>query len=195
MKQRIPSLLGQVATCLLLCTAAAILFLLAPSLSWSNSWQAGIAWRGQIIVAMAFGACCAAIALAILAVPRFRRAVPVASSLWRLDLSGAKPLVIALAAGIGEELLFRAALQPLVGLWFASALFAIAHARTAALGTSSTAKRIAYVANVFVVGVCLGLVYEYLGLLAVVALHTFIDLAALLALRRLQVQGHGAAGT
>lgn len=36
-------------------------------------------------------------------------------------------VVLALAAGIGEEILFRGALQPIVGKWFTSIIFAIAH--------------------------------------------------------------------
>ncbi len=36
-------------------------------------------------------------------------------------------LILALATGIGEELLFRGALQPVLGLRFTAALFAIAH--------------------------------------------------------------------
>ncbi|MCP4426994.1 MAG: CPBP family intramembrane metalloprotease [Chloroflexi bacterium] len=36
-------------------------------------------------------------------------------------------IVVALGAGIGEELLFRGALQPIFGLWFTSFLFAVAH--------------------------------------------------------------------
>ncbi|MCB8967528.1 MAG: CPBP family intramembrane metalloprotease [Ardenticatenaceae bacterium] len=35
--------------------------------------------------------------------------------------------VLALAAGMGEELLFRGALQPVFGMWFTAVLFAIAH--------------------------------------------------------------------
>ncbi len=35
--------------------------------------------------------------------------------------------VLALSAGLGEEILFRGALQPVFGLWFTSLLFAIAH--------------------------------------------------------------------
>jgi hypothetical protein len=35
--------------------------------------------------------------------------------------------VVALGAGIGEEILFRGALQPIFGLWFTSILFAVAH--------------------------------------------------------------------
>ncbi|MFZ0545271.1 MAG: type II CAAX endopeptidase family protein [Candidatus Promineifilaceae bacterium] len=36
-------------------------------------------------------------------------------------------LVLALAAGIGEEILFRGAIQPRFGLWFTSIIFAILH--------------------------------------------------------------------
>ncbi len=35
--------------------------------------------------------------------------------------------ILALSAGMGEEILFRGALQPVFGLWFTSLLFAIAH--------------------------------------------------------------------
>jgi hypothetical protein len=36
-------------------------------------------------------------------------------------------IVVALGAGIGEEILFRGAIQPIFGLWFTSIIFAIAH--------------------------------------------------------------------
>lgn len=36
-------------------------------------------------------------------------------------------LALALSAGIGEEILFRGALQPVFGIWFTSILFAIVH--------------------------------------------------------------------
>lgn len=36
-------------------------------------------------------------------------------------------LLLALGAGIGEEILFRGALQPVLGIWFTSLLFAIVH--------------------------------------------------------------------
>lgn len=36
-------------------------------------------------------------------------------------------LAVALGAGVGEEVLFRGALQPVFGLWFTSIIFAIAH--------------------------------------------------------------------
>jgi membrane protease YdiL (CAAX protease family) len=45
----------------------------------------------------------------------------------RVDLSGWNPLWFGLCAGIGEELLFRGALQPLLGIWWTGLLFALAH--------------------------------------------------------------------
>src|SRR5712691_12946151 len=45
----------------------------------------------------------------------------------RLDLHALNPLWISLSAGIGEELLFRGALQPIVGLWWTSSIFTLAH--------------------------------------------------------------------
>ncbi len=36
-------------------------------------------------------------------------------------------LILALAAGIGEEILFRGAIQPIFGLWFTSFIFAVIH--------------------------------------------------------------------
>jgi len=36
-------------------------------------------------------------------------------------------LALAVGAGIGEEILFRGALQPVFGIWFTSILFAIVH--------------------------------------------------------------------
>ena len=193
--RRIPSALGQVASCLLLCAVAAVLLIFVPSISWTHSAQVGLPLRDQAIVAAAFAVCCGAIAFAVLSIPKLRRAVPVPSSIAELDLTGLNPLIFSLTAGVGEEFLFRAALQPFVGIWLSSALFAGAHARTAILAASTAGKRAAYISYVFAASLCLGLVYEYVGLLAVVALHTFIDLAALLCLRQLSKQSHVAAGT
>jgi membrane protease YdiL (CAAX protease family) len=36
-------------------------------------------------------------------------------------------LALAIGAGIGEEILFRGALQPVLGIWFTSLLFAVVH--------------------------------------------------------------------
>lgn len=76
----------------------------------------------------------AAVAAALIAVSRLLTRRSVAGRALAVELGrvlGALPtwqtVVLALASGIGEELFFRAALQPRVGLWLASLLFGLAH--------------------------------------------------------------------
>lgn len=59
--------------------------------------------------------------------------------------------VLALSAAIGEEILFRGALQPVLGIWLTAFIFAFAHLQYGL--TPATAL-------VFVVGIVLGLVRE-----------------------------------
>lgn len=59
--------------------------------------------------------------------------------------------VVALAAGMGEEILFRGALQPVFGLWATSLLFAIAHVQYGITPVMLV---------VFVIGLALGWIRE-----------------------------------
>lgn len=59
--------------------------------------------------------------------------------------------VLALAAGMGEELLFRGALQPVFGLWLTAVLFALAHVQY-----GFTLITVA----VFIIGVALGYIRQ-----------------------------------
>lgn len=56
-------------------------------------------------------------------------------------------LILALASGIGEEILFRGALQPVFGIWMTSLLFAVLHTQYTLTPASLT---------IFVVGLMLG---------------------------------------
>jgi membrane protease YdiL (CAAX protease family) len=89
---------------------------------------------------------------------------------------------ISLAAAFGEELLFRAALQPLLGIWTASLLFLLAHAPAYRLRSLGRAELI-QAAGVFAVSVFLGLIFEYSGLLAAMLVHAALDIAGLYAIR------------
>ncbi|CAN5760279.1 hypothetical protein BH11PSE8_BH11PSE8_46550 [soil metagenome] len=82
-------------------------------------------------------------------------------------------------------LLFRAAVQPVLGLGWASAIFALAHIRTAALA-GRTLRKVAYPAPVLVAGLALGLVYRHVGLWAAILIHATIDVISLSALQRLK---------
>jgi membrane protease YdiL (CAAX protease family) len=101
----------------------------------------------------------------------------------RLDLSGWNPLWIALTAGFGEELLFRGALQPLLGVWFTSILFVVLHAR--AYRFTSFSKRVLVQASgLLVVSVTLGFIAKYAGLITAMIVHAAIDIVGLYTIRR-----------
>jgi len=106
-----------------------------------------------------------------------------AGSYARLDLSGLNPVWISLAAGIGEELLFRAALQPLLGIWLTSLLFLVVHTRAYEFRLTDKVSWM-QAASVFGMSVGLGLLYEHVGLLSTVVAHVVVDICGLYAVRQ-----------
>lgn len=84
-------------------------------------------------------------------------------------------LVIALAAGLGEEILFRGVLQPLLGIVLASVVFGALHALS-----------LGYFLFATVFGLYLGWLFEVTGHLAVpIVAHAAYDVFALYLLRRI----------
>ena len=100
----------------------------------------------------------------------------------RLDLSGLNPLWISLAAAIGEELLFRAALQPLLGVWVSSLIFLLTHTPVYQFRKLDRATLV-QAAGVFGASVALGFIYQYVGLLAAMLVHTALDVVGLYVVR------------
>jgi membrane protease YdiL (CAAX protease family) len=88
-------------------------------------------------------------------------------------------VLVSLLAGFGEELFFRATLQPALGLWPAALVFALAHT-----GVSVSPAKLAFAAFVFVMGLLLGTLYVRAGLVAAMVTHAVYDLAFLLAVKR-----------
>jgi len=108
----------------------------------------------------------------------------VAESYSRLNLKGFNPFWVAVAAGFGEELLFRGALQPLIGIWLASALFVLLHVR--AYRFNSLNKRVLFqAAMLFALSVALGFIAIYVGLVAAMLVHAGLDVVGLYSVRRI----------
>ena len=78
-------------------------------------------------------------------------------------------LILALASSIGEELLFRGALQPWLGVWLQALVFALLHV--------GPGKRfLPWTASAFVLGVAFGWLAEWTGNLgAPIAAHFAIN--------------------
>lgn len=88
------------------------------------------------------------------------------------DLSApAVALLLALSAGVGEELLFRGALQPRFGIWFTSLAFTLGHLQ---YGFSPA------LAEVFIISVILGFVRQKTNTSTCVAIHAIYNLADLI---------------
>jgi len=100
----------------------------------------------------------------------------------RLDLSGLNPVWISLAAAIGEELLFRAALQPLLGVWITSLVFLLTHTPVYQFRSLNRATLVQAV-GVFGASVALGFIYQYVGLLAAMMVHAALDVVGLYVVR------------
>jgi membrane protease YdiL (CAAX protease family) len=95
-------------------------------------------------------------------------------------------LLMALLAGVCEEVLFRGWLQPLTGLWLASFVFALVHFPPNRYAWSHPATW-AMVALYFPVGLALGWLYTWRGnLLAPVVAHALSDALGLFALSRVR---------
>lgn len=102
----------------------------------------------------------------------------------RLDLDALNPLWISLSAGVGEELLFRGALQPILGIWWASFIFTLAHFRSGQFHSMNWQKLI-YATSVFIGGLFLGYVFLEIGLIAAIVTHAIVNVVSLFTARRL----------
>lgn len=92
--------------------------------------------------------------------------------------------VIGLAAALGEETLFRAAIQPAAGIVVSSLLFMLAHSLIADFRHPTIGKA-GYAVLAFTMGLLLGVMYDRLGIAASMGTHFAFDTAALLVIRPL----------
>jgi membrane protease YdiL (CAAX protease family) len=180
---RAPIRLGaQVLTCLVLCLLA------APIIYFTQPHPLAVFTRPAAPVMQLLIGQGLALAAAVLSWLLFRVTANSASSARtiqsyaRLDLRGLNPLWIAIAAAIGEEMLFRAALQPLLGVWIVSLLFLLTHTPVYRFRQLDAAT-LAQAASVFGGSVVLGFVFQYVGLIAAMLVHAWIDIVGLLIVR------------
>jgi membrane protease YdiL (CAAX protease family) len=90
-------------------------------------------------------------------------------------LSWSEIIFISSCAGIGEEILFRGAIQPLLGIFITSIVFVAIH------GYLNPKKKALFVYGVFMTGVIafIGWQAERYGLLLAIVAHTVIDVILL----------------
>lgn len=133
-------------------------------------------WWIQVLCGILVGLLCGSVAKKMVDTPYFR---PVSRKfidiIGPMRLSLSEIWIISLCAGIGEELLFRGAVQPLLGIWLTSLLFVFLHGYLSPFNGRLTLYGIFMV----VVIAFFGYLAQYLGLMVVMIAHTLIDVILL----------------
>ncbi len=183
----------QLIICVVFCALAVVIIFLFGRKPYASTLVHGLSPIYQILIGLAFGAIYwVASVLGSRYIAKRKAAQHIAESYNRLNLSGWNPLWIAVAAGLGEELLFRGALQPLLGIWLTSVLFVLVHIR--AYRFNKLNKRVLFQSfSIFAISVVFGCVAIYVGLIAAIIVHAAMDAVALNVVRRM-ANGSSVAG-
>lgn len=95
--------------------------------------------------------------------------------LKKFSLSSTQVLQISVFAGISEEILFRAALQPIIGIWLTSLIFIGVHGYI----RFNTRGHTIFTLFTFLLSVLLGLLFMQFGILSAILAHTVYDVILL----------------
>ena len=104
------------------------------------------------------------------------------SPLGRVTAAVWSIVFVGVLAGVGEEMLFRAALQPWLGIGWAALLFGVAHSGTARLQEGVGPGKAAYLLATVGAGLLFGILYRAAGLLTCITTHASFDVGILLVL-------------
>lgn len=132
-------------------------------------------------VGLGFGAVAACAGILLLKLPQLKETSTFYASLFKgLDLHWTDILFYSFCAGVGEEILFRGALQPLLGLWFAAILFVLLH------GYISTKDWKKSIYGLFLIFISAGFGYLvlYLDIYSAMAAHFIFDVIMFYKLKR-----------
>lgn len=99
----------------------------------------------------------------------------IVEAISKMNFSNFDRIQLSFFAGAGEELLFRGAIQPLLGIWITSLIFVGLHGYFKFKSTG----HIAFGVMMFALSVGLGYIYEEAGLIAAMAAHAVYDIIML----------------
>jgi uncharacterized protein len=132
----------------------------------------GLPWFWQVILGLMVGGLAAIIAKWIIKRPFFEKQHHYYHQLINQWNWGQERIIfISLCAGVGEELFFRAGLQPLLGLWLTSLLFVLIHGY---LNPYDWRISVYGMAMVLIIAV-FGWLFEITGIFTAVAAHAVFD--------------------
>ncbi|MDG5767805.1 CPBP family intramembrane metalloprotease [Balneolales bacterium ANBcel1] len=137
-------------------------------------FQHGFPWPVQLVVGATLGVLAALVISRIMfrtAFSSILKDYAIVQMLSEMRLSRFDRLQISLFAGAGEELLFRGAIQPLLGIWVTSFLFVALHGYF----RFHSIRHVLFGVIFFALSVGLGWLFQWAGLLAAMAAHAAYD--------------------
>ncbi len=153
---------------------ATILFYFFHQTSLFNAFSHGVEWYYQLLVGLAAGV----VASGVIVFFSSRKPMgPILDDfaifkiIKNTEFTWGDRIQISFFAGVGEELLFRGAIQPLIGIWVTSAVFVAIHGYI----SFKSAGHILFTALLFALSMMLGVLYETAGLLSAMTAHSVYD--------------------
>lgn len=143
-----------------------------------QAFKHGYSVQGQLVYGLAAGGIAAAIIGFIMKRPPVSgvlRDFQIVEMLMNIRLTLFDRFQLSFFAGVGEELLFRGAIQPLLGIWLTSLLFVGIHGYF----KFKTMGHVLFGLMMFGLSVGLGYLFEGVGLIAAMAAHAVYDLIML----------------
>ena len=182
------------STLLLLSLASALIYLSLTLVilyffhddSPASLFDHGFDLPAQLLAGAAFGAvAAAAISLVIWRTPisEILSDYAIVDMVMKMRFTQFDRAQISFFAGVGEELLFRGAMQPILGVWLTSLIFVGLHGYF----KFNSLRHILFGVMMFSLSVGLGLLFEWVGLVAAMTAHVFYDFIMLQISHRLPV--------
>jgi len=140
----------------------------------------GKAYYLQMLAGVFFGSISGLLALLLIRGKKFNNLrIFFENLLHELNPSFLNILFYSFCAGVGEEILFRAGIQPLIGIWPASMLFVFLH------GYINPSNISLSIYGLFLIIICsgFGYLFKFFGLTSVITAHFVYDVAMFSALR------------
>jgi CAAX protease family protein len=134
----------------------------------------GKPYYAQVLTGFSFGTLSSLLAIVLIRGKKFKSVRSFFENLMReLNPSFLNILFYSFCAGIGEEVLFRAGLQPLIGIWPTSVLFVLLH------GYITPANINLSIYGFFLIVICsgFGYLFNFLGLTSSCTAHFVYDVA------------------
>ncbi len=158
--------------------SAFLIFRYLHGTSIAEAFEGGYFWANQLIVGIAGGSFAAAMIALIVSrepISKILNDFYIFDMIANMRLTNFDRFQVSAFAGVGEELLFRGAIQPLLGNGVTSLLFIGIHGYF----KFKSVPHILFGVTMFGLSMVLGYLFEYAGLLSAMAAHAIYDIIML----------------